>query len=296
MVAIGTRSHANSVKATTVEAKHRHHVHFGTAPACEFPRWKASSLSGLGVLRPLGAMPTYPRSLAAAAIEPCGCCCGRESRRWGLRGLPGPATLRCSAGFLRHRGIRHAHGQCDALALPGRLPAPSPLTISPALTTSCGSLTNLSASAETWTGGHLMHTDIDEAPGVGDVGDDAFSIIPGSRSELLDTFAEGRRPNSGVVTARHQFLEDVLHGRQAEFFIDIFCGVHRFDDARIADHFPLMPFWMSARMRSTTGWLPGARRRGVERSCRRSSRAGSRRPCSKVCRRGAAPSAAPCGR
>ena len=71
----------------------------------------------------------------------------------------------------------------------------------------------------------LMDADIDEGTEGGDVGDDAFEDHARTQvADLFDAVGEGRRLELGarVAAGFFQFLENVLHGRQAEALVGVF--------------------------------------------------------------------------
>ena len=85
-----------------------------------------------------------------------------------------------------------------------------------------------------------MHANVDEGAEGGDVGDDAFEDHARAQvAHFLDAVGEGGGLELGarVAAGLFQFLEDVLHGRQAETFVGVFGRVEALERLAVAEQF-----------------------------------------------------------
>ena len=184
--------------------------------------WRRRRPAGTAAARPL-RRPARPRPAAAALAA-------LARRRGPAR--PGRALLARGRARLRgppRSGFAAAPGSSSSRRVSEiRLRASSTSstftrTTSPDLTTSRGSLTNVSRHRRDVHQPVLVHADVDERAERGDVGDDALQHHPGPQvGDLLDALGEGGgaelRPR--VAAGLLQLGEDVGHRRQPEAVVD----------------------------------------------------------------------------
>ena len=164
-----------------------------------------------------------PRALACgwappalARLADCGAPRGR--RVW-----TGAGAARLSARGSRGAGTLSSSRHVSAMRLRGMSTSSTrTLTTSPALTTSRGSLTYLSDSAEMCTRPSWCTPMSTNAPNAATLLITPSRIMPTLRSlEFLDALGEARGLELGarVASGLLQFLQDVAHGRHAELVV-----------------------------------------------------------------------------